>query len=151
MKNLNRISTIMMMTAVLSLSSFVHASEINPHAGHDMNNSEIKEVTVFDKNSGETHQMNVQAESDNEKPSVYATEYAKINSAMHHDMNVEDKGNPDVYFVKSMLAHHVGAIEMARIQLKYGQDQSIKDLAEDIITKQEAEVSLMKQWLATHQ
>jgi uncharacterized protein (DUF305 family) len=149
MKNLNRISKIMMMTAVMSMASFVYATETNPHAGHDMNNAEIKEVTVFDKNSGETHQMNVQADPENS--SVYATEYTKINSAMHHDMNVEDKGNPDVYFVKSMLAHHVGAIEMARVQLKYGQDQSIKDLAEDIITKQEAEVSQMKQWLSTHQ
>ncbi|MBJ9573256.1 DUF305 domain-containing protein [Citrobacter braakii] len=41
--------------------------------------------------------------------------------------------NPDVAFAEGMTAHHQGAIDMARTQLKYGKDPELRKLAEDII------------------
>ncbi len=59
---------------------------------------------------------------------------------IHHE-------NADVAFVLGMIPHHQGAIDMATIELKYGQDPQIKKLAQDIITAQEPEITLMKDWL----
>jgi hypothetical protein len=69
---------------------------------------------------------------------------------MHKGMNVYDKGDPDVYFVESMLAHHIGAVEMAEVQLKYGTDDEMRQLARDIIAAQDIEIKMMKQWLKEH-
>jgi hypothetical protein len=41
--------------------------------------------------------------------------------------------DPDVAFVKGMIPHHEGAIEMARIVLRYGKDEQMKKLANDVI------------------
>ena len=37
---------------------------------------------------------------------------------------------------------------MAKIELEYGKDARLRKLAEDIISAQEAEIRMMKEWLA---
>ncbi|MDO8619280.1 MAG: DUF305 domain-containing protein [Candidatus Daviesbacteria bacterium] len=52
----------------------------------------------------------------------------------------------DKAFVRSMIDHHLGAIDMAnlaKINAKHGE---IKSLAEDIINAQTKEIEMMKQW-----
>jgi uncharacterized protein (DUF305 family) len=56
--------------------------------------------------------------------------------------------NPDVAFACAMIAHHQGAIDMARIQLEHGEDEWIRGLAEEIIEAQVREIDEMTQWLA---
>lgn len=75
-------------------------------------------------------------------------EFAKANDKMHKDMAIAYSGNADVDFVKGMIPHHQGAIDMAKIVIKYGKDPEIKKLAEGIITAQESEIAMMKAWLA---
>ncbi|MDB5507196.1 MAG: hypothetical protein JWR75_1834 [Devosia sp.] len=53
----------------------------------------------------------------------------------------------DVAFVCAMLPHHQGAIDMATAELKNGDDPWAKELAQQIITAQEAEVAAMLDWL----
>ena len=74
--------------------------------------------------------------------------YRDANVAMHEAMDIDYTGNADVDFVKGMIAHHQGAIDMAKIVLEHGSDPEIKKLAEGIIAAQEGEIAFMRDWLA---
>ena len=74
--------------------------------------------------------------------------FADVNMKMHKDMTMEFTGNPDVDFAQGMIPHHLGAIDMAKVVLKYGKDPEMKTLAEKIIKAQDTEIAFMKGWLA---
>jgi uncharacterized protein (DUF305 family) len=69
---------------------------------------------------------------------------------MHKDMMIRYSGDADADFVRGMIPHHQGAIDMAKIELKYGKDPELRKMAEGIITAQEAEIKEMKAWLKKH-
>ena len=75
-------------------------------------------------------------------------ELKDANLAMHKEMDIAYTGDVDVDFLRGMIAHHQGAVEMAEIQLKYGRDAQVKRLAQDIIRAQNIEITWMKRWLA---
>lgn len=75
--------------------------------------------------------------------------FAGVNAKMHQDMAITFTGNADVDFVNGMIPHHQGAIEMAKVVLKYGKDPETKKLAEGIIKAQEVEIAVMTEWLKT--
>ncbi len=70
---------------------------------------------------------------------------------MHNSMSIKYSTNADYDFMRSMLAHHVGAVEMAQIQLKYGQDEKALKLAQSIIKSQNKEIKLMKSWIESYE
>jgi uncharacterized protein (DUF305 family) len=70
-----------------------------------------------------------------------------INKKMHEAMNVPFTGNADVDFVKGMIPHHQGAIDMAKTVLAFGKDPEVRKLAEDVIKAQEGEIASMREWL----
>ena len=49
----------------------------------------------------------------------------------------------DLQFIDTMMAHHQGAIDMARLVLVPGRDPLVRGLAEDIIAAQQAEIHSM--------
>ena len=70
-----------------------------------------------------------------------------INTKMHGAMDIVFTGNADVDFVKGMIPHHQGAIEMAKTVLAFGKDPEVRKFAEEIIRAQESEIALMQGWL----
>jgi uncharacterized protein (DUF305 family) len=74
--------------------------------------------------------------------------FAASMKTMMKGMNVKPTGNPDKDFVLMMMPHHQGAIDMAKVELQYGTDPELRQLATDIVTAQEKEISQMKDWLA---
>jgi len=59
------------------------------------------------------------------------------------------RANPfDAAFLKMMIPHHEGAIEMAKAQLAKGQDPQLKAIASDIIGVQQREIADMRKHLA---
>jgi uncharacterized protein (DUF305 family) len=76
--------------------------------------------------------------------------FMQANDQMHAGMAIEFTGNPDVDFVRGMIPHHQGAVDMARIVLEYGSDPEVKAFAEEVIAAQEAEIKWMQDWLAAN-
>src|SRR6266699_3391106 len=63
---------------------------------------------------------------------------------MHMGMGaVERSGKSDIDFVRLMIPHHQGAIDMAKAELLYGEDAQMRRLAQEIITEQHLEIQLM--------
>jgi uncharacterized protein (DUF305 family) len=70
-----------------------------------------------------------------------------INIKMHEAMSIAFTGNADVDFVRGMIPHHQGAIDMAKTVIAFGKDPAVRKLAEEIIKAQESEIALMNEWL----
>jgi hypothetical protein len=73
--------------------------------------------------------------------------FKAINTQMHHAMAISFTGDADSDFVKGMIPHHLGAIDMAKVVLGFGKDPEIRKLAENVIKVQEAEIAQMNTWL----
>ncbi len=74
--------------------------------------------------------------------------FATAMSRMMSGMDVKPTGRPDEDFVLMMLPHHRGAIDMAKVELRYGKDPALRKMAEDIVAAQGKEIAEMKAWRA---
>ena len=74
--------------------------------------------------------------------------YSKTMDDMHGPMmeGMMDP-DPDAAFIKGMIPHHQGAIDMAKVVIKYGKNPEVRKLAEEIIKAQEGEITWMNNWL----
>ena len=83
--------------------------------------------------------------------SAMQQEFMQGMNQMHQDMMAAAQyKDPDVAFAAGMLPHHIGAVKMAEVELKYGKDPEMRKLAEDIINAQQAEIEQMQKWLKAH-
>lgn len=57
------------------------------------------------------------------------------------------KEDADVAFVCGMIAHHMGAVEMSRTELKHGKNDDAKAMAQTIIDAQIKEIEETSKWV----
>jgi uncharacterized protein (DUF305 family) len=68
-------------------------------------------------------------------------------AVMMKNMMVPYTGDADVDFMKSMIPHHQGAIDMAKVAAQFAKDPALLKLAGDVVSAQEAEITFMNAWL----
>jgi hypothetical protein len=59
-------------------------------------------------------------------------------------MAAKPTGDIDRDFVAMMTPHHQGAIDMAVIELRYGKNEVLRRIAQEIIVEQQQEIDAMK-------
>jgi uncharacterized protein (DUF305 family) len=83
-----------------------------------------------------------QAREAEEQQFLFANDLAVSN--MSREMLVKPTGDVDRDFVAIMIPQRQAAIDMARAELKYGQDEELRRLAQSIVDDEEREISTMR-------
>jgi len=112
--------------------------------GHGMMHGGMMQGGMHGMSQGGMSHDNAQPKGDS-GPSSLA--FQAINRKMHDGMDISFSGNADVDFVKGMMPHHQGAIDMAKTVLAFGKDPEVRKLAEEIVKAQESEIGVMQSWL----
>jgi hypothetical protein len=76
--------------------------------------------------------------------SAFLAENDAAMTKMMNDMAAKPTGDIDRDFVAMMAPHHQGAIDMAVIELRYGKNEQLRRLAQEIIVSQMQEIAAMK-------
>jgi hypothetical protein len=63
---------------------------------------------------------------------------------MMKGMALKPSGDVDVDFVNMMEPHHQGAIDMAQLELRYGRNEQLRRIAQEIIVDQQQEIAAMR-------
>jgi hypothetical protein len=76
--------------------------------------------------------------------SSFMTQNRAAMMTMMAGMNIKPSGEVDHDFVGMMVPHHQGAIDMATAVLRYGHNEKIRRLAQEIIVTQQQEIAAMR-------
>jgi hypothetical protein len=74
----------------------------------------------------------------------FSTENDAAMAKMMAAMDVKPSGGADVAFVAMMVPHHQGAIDMAQTELRYGRNEQLRRMAQEIIVTQQQEIAAMR-------
>jgi Domain of unknown function (DUF305) len=74
----------------------------------------------------------------------YLADNVSAMTKMMIDMGIQPSGDVDSDFVAMMVPHHQGAIEMAQAQLRYGRNEQLRRLGQEIIVTQQQEIVAMR-------
>ena len=76
--------------------------------------------------------------------SAFLAENDRAMARMMQGMSVKPAGDVDRDFVQTMIPHHQGAIEMAQAELRYGRNEQLRRIAQEIVVEQQQEVVAMR-------
>lgn len=85
-------------------------------------------------------------------PSAEMTDYQHgymegMKTMMPNMMHGIAKDDADVAFICGMIAHHMGSIAMARVELDHGDNDYAKEAAQKIIDRQIKDIQEMSDWV----
>ncbi|MGX7001958.1 DUF305 domain-containing protein [Caballeronia sp. KNU42] len=63
---------------------------------------------------------------------------------MMDGMSIKPSGDVDRDFTAMMIPHHQGAIDMAQAELRYGHNEQLRRIAQEIIVEQQQEIVAMR-------
>jgi hypothetical protein len=78
----------------------------------------------------------------NESP--FLSENDAAMNKMMADRTIKPSGDIDRDFVAMMMPHHQAAIDMAKAELKYGHNELLRHLAQEIVADQQQEITVMR-------
>ena len=90
--------------------------------------------------------------ADNPAGSASAADTSMMNAMQKMNQSMKDiklTGNQDHDFIVLMIPHHEAAIKMSQVELKYGKDPRVKEVAEGVLKGQSKDVKHMKKWYKT--
>lgn len=80
-----------------------------------------------------------------------AAGYHAAMESMNCDMAAQQMtGNADHDFASMMARHHQAAIDMARVEVEQGRDPEMKRTAQEMIQKQQQEITELRAWMSRH-
>jgi uncharacterized protein (DUF305 family) len=79
----------------------------------------------------------------------YLAEISTAMGKMMSEMSGNPSGDVDRDFVDSMIPHHQGAVDMAMSELRYGKNEQLRRIAQEIIVEQREEINAMRHALGT--
>jgi uncharacterized protein (DUF305 family) len=88
--------------------------------------------------------MPIQYVADHPEEQPFLSENAAAMNKMMADMTVKPTGDVDRDFVAMMVPHHQGAVDMAKAELKYGHNEQLRRLAQEIVANQQREIVVMR-------
>ena len=142
MRETKRLTALMILSAGIMVALLISAEPIPAQSGGQTQNNGNQHIG---------NHNNGRQDSGNNRRDTATQDWVELIAGMdrmHAAMgSVERSGDSDVDFVRLMLPHHQGAIDMAKTQLLYGKDPQMRRLAQEIITDQQSEIELMQLWL----
>ena len=84
----------------------------------------------------------VSAASPDETPFLAENQVAM--NRMIAGMSIQPSGDVDHDFALMMIPHHQGAIDMAQAELRYGRNEQLRRIAQEIIVEQKQEIAAMR-------
>ncbi|MES2267441.1 MAG: DUF305 domain-containing protein [Bacteroidota bacterium] len=100
-------------------------------------------VAIFSACKKDSSQLQLQAHDQNQMMAIMHATMAKMDT-------LKMTKDPDNDFALMMRIHHQGAIDMANLELKSGSDATMKQMAQSIITAQQAEIAQLTAFLKAH-
>jgi uncharacterized protein (DUF305 family) len=107
-----------------------------------------KDPTGTDHPHGAMPVQYVADRPDHSEEQPFLSENAAAMREMMADMTIKPTGDVDRDFVAMMVPHHQGAVDMAKAELKYGHNERLRRLAQEIVAKQQQEILVMRDAVA---
>jgi uncharacterized protein (DUF305 family) len=111
----------------------------------DSQNKEIKQLAQWRKAWYPQANNEPVTYGGNGNPTAAMSQQQHQNMTMQHNLGPAD-AEFDLRFIDAMIPHHEGALTMAQDALKKSKRPEIKQLAQEIIKSQQAEIEQMQQW-----
>jgi uncharacterized protein (DUF305 family) len=74
----------------------------------------------------------------------FLAENGAVMGKMMTGMDIRPSGDVDRDFAAMMIPHHQGAIDMAVLELRYGRNEQLRRIAQEIIVDQQQEIAAMR-------